>query len=190
MKNADTKTKDQDLEEKESVPQMCFEWLHALIVAFVAVVLLLTFVFRIVDVDGESMLNTLYDHDKVVVTNFMYTPTDGDVVVISHGEEYEKPIIKRVIATAGQTLKIDFEKGQVIVDGVVLDEPYIKELTQLAGDLPVPDVIPQGYVYVMGDNRMHSMDSRFQKIGLIEEENVIGKAEFIVFPFNRFTSLA
>ncbi|HHZ05747.1 MAG TPA: signal peptidase I [Clostridiales bacterium] len=184
------KTKNDNAPQEEiSMTESCFEWLHALIVAIIVVVLLLTFVFRLVDVDGKSMMNTLHDNDKVIVTNFLYEPVDGDIVVISHGQEYEKPIIKRVIATAGQTLQIDFNKGQVIVDGVVLDEPYINDLTTLEGDLEIPSVIPEGYAFVMGDNRLHSLDSRFHQVGLIDEKNIIGKAELVIFPFDRITSL-
>lgn len=175
--------------ESVSITQTFFELLHAVIVAIIVVVFLLNFVFRLVDVDGESMMDTLHDNDKVFVTNALYTPADGDIVVISHGQEYEKPIIKRVIATEGQTLKIDFEKGQVIVDGVILDEPYIKETTETKGNTEIPTVIPEGKVFVMGDNRNHSLDSRYHEVGLIDEKDIIGKAQFILFPFNRFGSI-
>lgn len=175
--------------EEPSATQVCFEWLHALIVAIIIVVLLLTFVFRSISVDGSSMNDTLFDRDIVFVTNYFTPPTDGDIVVISHGQEYLKPIIKRIIATEGQTLNINFEKHQIIVDGVILDEPYIKEETIAKGDNQIPSVIPEGKVFVMGDNRNHSSDSRFQSIGLIDEKDIIGKAQFVIFPFNRMASL-
>lgn len=175
--------------ESVSITQTFFELLHAVIVAIIVVVFLLNFVFRLVDVDGESMMDTLHDNDKVFVTNALYTPADGDIVVISHGQEYEKPIIKRVIATEGQTLKIDFEKGHIIVDGVILDEPYIKETTETKGNTEIPEIIPEGKVFVMGDNRNHSLDSRYHEVGLIDEKDIIGKAQFVLFPFNRFGSL-
>ena len=111
MKNQDT---------AGSVTESCYEWLHTLILAFSVVMLLLTFVFRLVNVDGQSMMDTLFDKDKVIVTNFLYTPKSGDVVVISHGQQLYEPIIKRVIATEGQSLSIDFAKGTVAVDGVTV----------------------------------------------------------------------
>ena len=175
--------------ETGSVTESCYEWLHTLITAIVVVVLLLTFVFRLVVVDGESMMDTLYDKDQVLVTNLCYTPQCGDVIVISKGAELDKPIIKRVIATEGQTLDIDFETGTVVVDGVVIDEPYIKDLTTRKGDAEIPSVIPEGTVFVMGDNRNHSTDSRFNTVGLIDKNNIIGKAQCVVFPFDRIKTL-
>lgn len=172
-----------------AVTQSCYEWLHTLILAITVVMLLLTFVFRLVDVDGQSMMDTLFDKDKVVVTNLCYTPECGDVVVISHGQNLNKPIIKRVIATEGQSLSIDFNTGEVVVDGAVLDEPYIKDLTVKQGDAEIPEVIPDGMVFVMGDNRNHSTDSRFTAVGLINEDDIIGKAQFIVYPFDRIKTL-
>lgn len=179
------------VEEETSATQSCFEWLQAIVTAVVIVVLLLTFVFRLVDVDGESMTNTLHNSDKVFVTSLLYEPKDSDIIVISHGQEYNKPIIKRVIATEGQSVRIDYEKRQVIVDGVVIDEPYIREpmVFKEVFSNPIPDVIPEGMVFVMGDNRNNSLDSRSQQVGLINKDDIIGKAQAIVFPFDRFSTL-
>ncbi len=160
-----------------------YEWVHSLVFAVAIVVIILTFFLRLVDVSGPSMLDTLKSGDKVVITNFLYTPKDGDIVVISHGAVYSEPIIKRVIATEGESLDIDFETGVVKVNGKVVDEPYIKSKT-LAGDNEIPSVVPKGKVFVMGDNRGLSMDSRSKKIGLIDINNVIGKARCVVFPFS------
>ena len=160
-----------------------YEWVHSLVFAVAIVVIILTFFLRLVDVSGTSMLQTLQHHDKVIVTNFMYTPKQFDIVVISHGAHYSEPIIKRVIATEGQTLDIDFDKETVTVDGVTLDEPYIQGHTK-ESDGVIPSVIPEGKVFVMGDNRTVSMDSRSEKIGLIDVDDIIGKAQFVVFPFN------
>ena len=174
------------IEEEITITQSCYEWLHTFVVAITFVVLILTFIFRLVDVDGESMMDTLHDADRLVVTNFLYKPDNGDIVVISHGQNLYKPIIKRVIATEGQSLKIDFQKGEVSVNGAVIDEPYIKALTTRQGDGEIPSVIPEGMVFVMGDNRNHSTDSRFSSVGLIPESNIIGKAQFCLWPFDRF----
>lgn len=158
-----------------------YDWVSSIIVAVVAVVLLLTFCFRLIDVDGTSMEPTLINTDKVIVTNLFYTPENGDVIVISHGEEYDKPLVKRVIATEGQTLKIDFDNNQVYVDGELIDEPYIQGET-IMGNAEIPEVIPEGKVFVLGDNRVVSLDSRYHEVGLIDEESIIGKAQIVIIP--------
>lgn len=165
-----------------------YDWVHSLVFAVAIVVIILTFFLRLVDVSGTSMVPTLKHQDKVIVTNFFYTPSDGDIIVISHGAEYADPIIKRVIATEGQTLSIDFDKGKVTVDGKVLDEPYIQGFTH-AEDAKIPQKIPKGKVFVMGDNRGVSLDSRSKEIGLIDVNDIIGKAQFVVFPFNHIKYL-
>ncbi len=165
-----------------------YDWIKYIIFSISAVVLCLTFLFRLVNVEGSSMYDTLSSNDKVIVTNFMYTPSDGDIVVISHGAVYSKPIIKRVIATEGQTIQLDYANDRIMVDGVVLDEPYTDGVTfgNNFGDNVIPEVIPEGKIFVMGDNREVSKDSRSTEIGLIDVDNVIGKAQFVAFPFNNF----
>ena len=161
-----------------------YDWLGSLFMALVVVLLLMTFGFRIIDVDGKSMEPTLIDTDKVVITDLFYTPRNGDIVIISHAEEYAKPLVKRVIATAGQELKLDYDKNEVYVDGEKLDEPYIQGVT-VRGDLPadqINGVVPEGKVFVMGDNRSVSLDSRYQQIGFIDEDLIIGKAQLDVIP--------
>lgn len=179
--NKNTETRTIHLKKSEGTAGI-YEWVHSLVFAVAIVVIILTFFVRLVDVSGPSMLDTLKGGDKVVITNFLYTPQDGDIVVISHGAVYSEPIIKRVIATEGESLDIDFETGEVKVNGEVIDEPYIKSKT-LAGDNEIPSVVPDGKVFVMGDNRGVSMDSRSRKIGLIDKKDIIGKARCVVFPF-------
>ncbi len=177
-------------EEEISIISIIFEWADAIIIGLIFVVFLMTFVFRQVTVDGTSMTDTLQDGDKLIISNFMYKPQYGDIVVISHGEVYNEPIIKRVIATEGQSLSINYETGAVSVDGVILDEDYIKGMTvELKRPLEIPEKIPEGYVFVMGDNRQGSLDSRSTDIGLIPVENIIGKAEFRYYPFNSIGSV-
>lgn len=163
-----------------------FDWIKSVIFALVIVIFCLNFFFRLVDVKGTSMVETLQNRDKLIVTNFNYTPKPNDIVVISHGKEYNEPIVKRVIATEGQTLKLDYENDRIIVDGVVIDEPYldISTFCNVEADYEIPEVIPDGMIFVMGDNRGVSMDSRDSRIGLISVDNVIGKAQFVVFPFS------
>ena len=177
------------VKERTDAVSSSFEWIQVFLVPLMIIIILMTFVFRIVNVDGTSMMNTLHDSDLVLVTNFLYEPENGDIVVISHGQEYATPIIKRIIAKAGQTVKIDYENNQVIVDGVAIDEPYLPEAmidNPSENNQEIPEVIPEGKIFVMGDNRNHSSDSRSQRIGLINETDVIGKAQLIFFPFNRF----
>ncbi len=166
---------------KNSAWSIIYDWFSCIFPALICVVLLLTFAFRLIKVDGTSMESTLIDKDRVVVTNIFYTPKDGDIVVISHGEEYAEPLIKRVIATEGQTLKIDFENGEIYVDGVLLNEDYIQGQT-IEGDAVIPEVIPEGKVFVLGDNRTVSLDSRYQKVGLIDASSIIGKAQIDLIP--------
>ena len=158
--------------------------------AIVVILLVMTFFLRQITVKGHSMDDTLQTQDRLVVASFMYEPKNGDIVVVSHGESYNEPIIKRVIATEGQRLQINYENDEVIVDGVVLKEDYIKGRTiKLQNPTAIPDVIPKGYVFVMGDNREDSLDSRSTRIGLIPVENIIGKAFWRVQPFDTFGSL-
>lgn len=165
-----------------------FDWIKCVIFAVSIVVVCLIFVFRLVDVEGTSMNDTLSSKDKVIVTNLMYTPHNNDIVVISHGAEYEKPIIKRVIAVSGQSIVLDKENDKIIVDGIEIDEPYIKGTTFSGnyGNNEIPEVIPEGKIFVMGDNRKVSLDSRSTEIGLIDVKDVIGKAQFVAFPFDHF----
>lgn len=160
------------------------DWVGCLFAALVWVLILMTFVFRVIDVDGTSMEPTLINTDKVVITDLFYTPHDGDIIVISHAEEYNKPLVKRVIATEGQTLKVDFDKGEIYVDGELLEEDYTMGET-IRGNIPdedFPDVIPKGKVFVLGDHRDVSLDSRYYEIGLIDVDSIIGKAQFVVIP--------
>lgn len=177
-----------------------FEWLDIVIASVIAVVLIFTFVFRIAAIDGDSMKNTLFEDERVIITNLFYEPKPGDIVVVSRNtdntavkEQAEKPIIKRVIATAGQTVDIDFVAGTVTVDGVVLQEPYIREPTHRQFDIEFPVRVPENCIFVMGDNRNESLDSRSSQIGdsgMIDKKYVLGHAIFRVFPFNRIGRLA
>ena len=178
-------------EENEfTLSQLLFDWLGTLLMAIFVILLVMTFFLRQITVKGHSMDDTLQTQDRLVVASFMYEPKNGDIVVVSHGESYNEPIIKRVIATEGQRLQINYENDEVIVDGVVLKEDYIKGRTiKLQNPTAIPDVIPKGYVFVMGDNREDSLDSRSTRIGLIPVENIIGKAFWRVQPFDTFGSL-
>ncbi|MBO5981000.1 MAG: signal peptidase I [Clostridia bacterium] len=152
-----------------------YDWIETFCFAIALMVVLFIFVFRYVTVDGNSMMNTLQDQDKLIISNFNYTPQTGDIVVI-YIEGQNKPYIKRVIATEGQTVKIDFEKWQVYVDGELLEEDYV---LRREGDMHYAAfyngefTVPEGQVYVMGDNRNDSTDSRV--LGCLDEHNIIGR---------------
>lgn len=168
--------------------QNCYEWMEALITALIIVVILFAFIFRIVNVSGPSMLPNLKSNDRVTLMSSFYRPKQGDVVVITHTQGLEEPIIKRVIATENQTVNIDFESGVVSVDGIKLDESaYIKNgITTQPSDYEYPLVVPKGHVFVLGDNRQVSDDSRSKDVGMVDENYILGKAEFVIFPFSRF----
>ncbi|MBQ4105524.1 MAG: signal peptidase I [Clostridia bacterium] len=170
---------------KSSVTTALYEWMHSIVVAIVIVVLLLTFVFRLVNIDGTSMCNTLLNEDKVIITNFFYEPEVGDVVVIPAGKYYDKPIIKRIIALEGQQVYINYQTCEVFVDGVLLDEEYISSDTiNKTGETEVSLTVADGEAFIMGDNREVSYDSRY--FGCVSVDDIIGKAQFVIFPFNNF----
>lgn len=173
-----------------------FEWLDVVVASVVVVVILFTFVFRLVAIDGDSMNNTLFDGERVIITNMFYTPKRGDVVVISRNTEnssvagsYEEPIIKRVIATEGDTVDIDFDKGIVYVNNEALKEDYIKEPTYRRADVKFPLVVRENCVFVLGDNRNDSKDSRTSSIGdngQVDVKYILGHAVLRIFPLNKF----
>ena len=177
--------------ERFTLSGFIYDWFGTLLIAVVVLFLVMAFFFRQVTVNGNSMNDTLQNQDRLIVSSFMYTPQNGDIVIVSHGESLDEPIVKRVIATAGQHLEINYENNTVSVDGKVLDEKYIKGKTvRLSNATKIPEVIPEGYVFVMGDNREDSLDSRSRRIGLVPVENIIGKAIFRMFPFNSFGSVS
>ncbi|MBE6740144.1 MAG: signal peptidase I [Ruminococcaceae bacterium] len=191
MENENTKQK-----EPVSITKEAFEWLEVVVSAMLAVVIIFTFVFRVATIVGDSMKDTFYENEKIIITDWFYEPKVGDVVVVSrnvsndyHTDESEGPIIKRIIATEGQTVDIDFNKGIVYVDGVALDEPYTRTPTNLHYDIQFPVRVPDNHVFCLGDNRNESLDSRSSRIGnngMIDERYILGKAVFRVFPFDRF----
>lgn len=164
-----------------------YDWIQCVLAALVICILAFVFVFRIIDVDGGSMNPTLIDGDKTFVSGLFYTPKAGDMVAFK-SDEYDsnKALIKRVIATEGQVINIDFDKGIVYIDGEEIEEPYIKELTRNKLDFIGPKTVPENCVFVMGDNRNASIDSRDSRIGMLDTRLIIGKVYMIVYPFSDF----
>ena len=164
-------------------------WVEALVQALVLCILLFTFAGRTVGVIGPSMQNTLVEGDRLIVSKLFYTPKYGDIVVLRKDTYADYPIIKRVIATEGQRVDIDFENGVVYVDGAALEEPYIRELTYEPEDFTGEITVPEGCVFVMGDNRNRSTDSRTRTIGCVDTRYIVGKAIFRITPLNKFGSI-
>ena len=169
-----------------------YEWAQALVCSVLAVVLLFTFVIRLIGVDGHSMVPTLQDGDRLLVLNAMLDNDYeyGDIVVLRKDTFLEEPIVKRVIATEGQTVDIDFVSGAVYVDGELLEEDYINEPTYVEEGTEFPLTVPEGCVFVMGDNRNISNDSRNPALGAVEEAYILGQAVAVLFPFQNFGAIS
>jgi signal peptidase I len=162
-----------------------YDWVESAILAVACMLLLFLFVGRIISVDGSSMEDTLRHADRLIVSRLAYEPEYKDIVVVTMPNSRHEPLIKRVIATGGQTVAIDFEAGTVSVDGVMLDETYTKEPTYRKFDLEFPLTVPEGHVFVMGDNRNNSWDSRVAEIGMVDERYILGRVLYRVMPYNQ-----
>ena len=165
--------------------------IRVLVVMMTVFVLMFTFVARIIVVSGPSMENTLIEGDLILVWSLGYTPKQGDVVVLTQESYQEDSIVKRVIATGGQRVDIDYDAGTVSVDGTILQEDYIKERMLLPGwGEGINHVtVPEGCLFVMGDNRNESADSRFPSIGIVDNRCVIGHGVLVLFPFTHWKGL-
>lgn len=167
-----------------------FTMLHDLVNILAVLTVVFVFFFRLVGVSGESMIPTFYDKDYLILeSNFLYKNVrSGDIIVMNvEADGISGPIVKRVIATEGQTVDIDFQTGEVSVDGKILIEPYIYEPTYESYEsyglgMEYPVTVPKGQIFVMGDDRNHSADSRYSPIGCVSTDRVLGKVLFLVFP--------
>ncbi len=168
----------------ESLEGMLYCWAQALITAVVGVVLLFTFAFRLIGVSGPSMQDTLYTGDRLLVVNAAFCDFHpGDVVVINnYNADLSDTLIKRIIAVGGQTVDIDLATATVYVDGEALDEPYVKGVTDTIEGTRFPLTLAEDEVFVMGDHRDHSTDSRSARLGPVKEGYLQGKAVFLLLP--------
>ena len=175
----------QEQERKTVQGRDLYEWIQSLVGSVLVVVAIFTFGIRMLGVDGHSMLNTLQHGDRLMVVNpiFYHDYKYGDIVILRKTGVFDnEPIVKRVIATGGQTVDIDFDAGVVYVDGEALEEDYIREPTYTAEGTEFPLTVPEGSIFVMGDNRNGSSDSRDYRLGTVDTRYVIGKAAFLLFP--------
>ncbi|MCR4615971.1 MAG: signal peptidase I [Clostridiales bacterium] len=154
--------------------------------AIIIIFILFVFLLRPAYVSGRSMLPTLKDGDMLMVLSNFNSLERGDIVVIAPYGSSENTLVKRIIAVGGDTLKIDYSTGAVELNGEILYEPYIKELTHRSFDMPSELIVPEGFLFVMGDNRNDSLDSRHSDVGFVDERYVFGKAQFRLYPFGEF----
>ncbi len=178
--------------------QSLYEWIETLTAVVAFVVLLFTFFFMVIGVSGNSMYPTLHDQDLLLVQRIAYTPEQGDIVILRKDTFTDQAIVKRVIATEGQSVEIDYDTNTVYVDGVALEEDYLNftndglDLSLYGDDYMVERqgmvyssfVVPENCIFVMGDNRNGSTDSRYAELGMVDTRYVIGKAIAVFFPFS------
>ena len=185
MEHEDSGRERAKLRKAEERKEAVLLYLHDIVFWLTAIVLVFLLLFRIVVVSGPSMNATLIHGDYLVLMNniFYQQPRQGDIVVVSK-DSYKQgePIIKRVIATEGQWVDIDFDAGVVYVNGTALVEPYTNTPTNLYEGVDFPLMVQEGCVFVMGDNRNESKDSRSMEIGQVDKREILGKAIFLFLP--------
>lgn len=173
---------DEEPAKKPSWVESLYDWTEAAMIALVVVVVLFAFVLRVVGVSGDSMLPNLETGDRLVLNCLNYTPEHGDIVVINRYTR--EPLVKRIIAVEGDIL--DIRDGQVILNGEVLDEVFLTPGTSTpAKEFDGPAEVPAGHVFVIGDNRGDSHDSRYSDIGFVSVKDIVGVAVFRIWPLNR-----
>ena len=179
-----------ELTPKEKSRREIYDWIYCLSVALIICVVIFAFFIRLIDVRGTSMNPTLNNNDKMLVSGLFYEPKVGDVVVFKKDEyDPERALVKRVIATEGQVINMDFDHGIVYVDGVPIEEDYIMEPTTNKIDFIGPQTVPEGCVFVMGDNRNASTDSRKKEIGMVDTRLILGRAYAVVYPLSQVRAI-
>ena len=179
--------KEEKIDAKKKIHLSVYDLVSVVMSSFIIIAIIFTFVFRLVGVDGLSMTNTLQDGDWLLTvqkSEYEY----GDIVVITQDTYFHEPLIKRVIATGGQTVDIDYETATIYVDGTALEEPYVKEdfLLKKGDYREFPYTVPEGHLFCMGDNRNGSTDSRSYHVGDIDERYILGKAVVRILPVGDF----
>lgn len=179
-----------ELTPQEKSRREIYDWIYCLSVALIICVVIFAFFIRLIDVRGTSMNPTLNNNDKMLVSGLFYEPKVGDVVVFKKDEyDPERALVKRVIAVEGQVINMDFDRGIVYVDGVPLEEDYIMEPTTNKIDFIGPQTVPEDCVFVMGDNRNASTDSRKKEIGMVDTRLILGRAYAVVYPLSQVRTI-
>lgn len=177
---------DEETKKASKTGAFVYEWVDSLALALLVLATVFSFLFRPVGVDGTSMVPTL-DHGDWLVLKATYTELKhGDIVVVTQPNIFEKPIVKRIIGMGGDVVDIDFEAHTVSVNGEILQEPYISAPTEERKDVEFPLTVPEGKLFLMGDNRNGSTDSRDSRIGCVDERYVLGVASFRLFPLGEW----
>ncbi len=185
-----------DAEAKSDPGRELFDWAESLVPALAAVVLIFVFFVRLIGVSGESMLPTLQDRNYLIVSKLFYDPQPGDIVVMTkegflvNEDGREDSFVKRIVAVGGQTVDIDYDAGVVYVDGVPQDSSFTLTPTTRRGDMRLPQTVPEGYVFVLGDNRNGSTDSRYTMVGMVDERYIVGRVLLRVLPITRFGAVS
>ena len=186
MENVSAAEQKDAQKEPFNLKKELWEWAKAILFAAVIVFIMFRFIIQVVTVNGVSMEPTLEGGDRLIISNLFYTPAAGDIVVLSDETGLDEALIKRIIALPGQTVDIN-ENGEVLVDGKVLSEPYIAERIDEShrGDMTYPLTVPEDSLFVMGDNRNHSTDSRDSQVGLVDEGEILGRVIFRLLPLSK-----
>ena len=187
MKRESRILKKVSIPDERQLRSSLYDWIQSLLFALILCIFLFIFAFKIIDVNGSSMVPTLRNGDKLLVSNLFYTPEAGDVVVFkTDSYDPDKALVKRVIATEGQEISIDFDNGIIYIDGIPIEEYYINETTTTKLDFIGPKTVPEGCLFVLGDNRNASTDSRKKEIGMVDTRMLLGKAYYVLFPLSDF----
>ncbi|MBQ9746574.1 MAG: signal peptidase I [Clostridia bacterium] len=188
--NSENNVKNTKQKEQRTPLQSAYDWIEVVAVSLSLVILFLTFVARVTTVVGDSMLPTLHDGESLLVISLGYEPENGDIVVVQDDRSVVNyPIVKRIIAVGGQSVKFDFENWLVYVDGELLEEDYINKkdfVNMKSYGCDESFTVPEGYVFVMGDNRNASTDSRDSRVGFVSYDDVVGKVALRLSPASRF----